>query len=470
MEYVTSAAFPYMPAVAIFELALSGFEIYLTYRQRKRFEPSQVLTKELATIVPEDKFVKSQLYGYDKCTFSIVSDIFSSALHTAFHFMYVYPKLWDLSLDVMVWMRPGVWTSENEIIRTFVFGIITSLLDKVISLPFDIYGTFVLEEKYGFNRTTVGTYIKDFFIGILVGLAIGTPLLPCLWYIIDKSGPLLWLYFWLFVSCFSIFLTVIYPSVIAPLFNKFTPLEEGKLRQGINEMAASINFPLSKIYVIDGSRRSSHSNAYFYGIFNKGIVLFDSLLDQCKGHDERVLAVLCHELGHWKEGHTRKGLAFGLAHMLFVSYLYGLTASNKQLFESFGYKDTPHLIGLMLFSEILTPMDSVVSLLMNWVSRRHEYQADRFAKKMGYDQALGDALTSMHIENLSNMNPDPWYSAYHNSHPTLLERLRALGVQPTPGLIEEIKEAEKRKEEKEAAEAAEEERNDQVPLVVKKDN
>ncbi|KAA8497691.1 CAAX prenyl protease 1-like [Porphyridium purpureum] len=421
--------FPYMPAVAAFEFALSCFEIYLTVRQKRRFQSTQP-PPELEQVV-SDKFDKSQKYGNDKCTLSIVSDTILSTVHLGFRLGYVYPFLWKASYHIMVKCAPSL-TSSNEIVQTMIFGVVTALLGKLIELPFELYGTFVLEEKYGFNRTTLFTFFKDMLVSSAVGFGIGIPLLPALWYIIEKSGPLLWLYFWLFVSGFSIVLTVIYPSGIAPLFNTFAPLPDGKLKAAIDDLAASIKFPLTKIYVMDGSRRSSHSNAYFYGIFTKGIVLFDSLLEQCKGHDERILAVLCHELGHWKMGHTRKGLILGLTQMLFLSWLYGQTASNKDIFESFGYSDTPHLIGMMLFFEIMAPVDSLMSLLMNYINRKHEYEADRFAADMGHAEALGDALVGLHLENLSNMNPDPLYSAYHNSHPTLLERLRALGVKPRP--------------------------------------
>eukprot|EP00186_Timspurckia_oligopyrenoides_P001313 CAMPEP_0182451076 /NCGR_PEP_ID=MMETSP1172-20130603/43519_1 /TAXON_ID=708627 /ORGANISM="Timspurckia oligopyrenoides, Strain CCMP3278" /LENGTH=482 /DNA_ID=CAMNT_0024648811 /DNA_START=2076 /DNA_END=3524 /DNA_ORIENTATION=+ len=426
----TNGAFPYMPLVAAFEFGMTCFELYLTYRQKVRFEsdkPAQILE----TVVPADKFIKAQEYGLAKCKFSMISQIVSSSLSLVFQFTFVYPKLWQFSLSVMQYFKPTL-SAENEIIRTITFMILSSVLGSLTSLPFGLYQTFVLEQKFGFNRTTLTTYIKDSLMGSALSLVIGVPLITALWYVIDKSGPHLWLYFWLFLSSFSLFMAVLYPSVIAPLFNKFTPLEEGELKAGIDKLASSIGFPLKKLYVMDGSRRSTHSNAYFYGIFTKGIVLFDSLLDQCKGHDDRVLAVLCHELGHWKEGHTRKSLIIGLLHMLFMSGLYGMTASNKDLFVSFGYtSDTPHLIGLMLFSEILGPLDSIVSFAMNWMSRKHEYEADRFAKTLGHSQALGDALVSMHIENLSNMNPDPWYSMYHNSHPTLVERLMALGITPS---------------------------------------
>uniref|UniRef100_A0A7S1TBI6 CAAX prenyl protease n=1 Tax=Compsopogon caeruleus TaxID=31354 RepID=A0A7S1TBI6_9RHOD len=413
-----------MEAVVGFSIFLSVFEFYLLVRQRRRYYSTQP-PPELAELVPRDKFDQSQHYGRAKSALTMVEMVVSTLTSVYFLMYGVYPRLWNVSLEVMTRVNPE-WSDANEIVRTLVFAGLLYVIGKVCGLPFEVYSTFIVEKRFGFNRTTVGTFIKDEILGALVTAVLGGVILPTLWYIIDRGGSNLWIKFYLFCTFFMLLMTIIFPNLIAPLFNKFVPLEEGELRSRVYDMASSIRFPLGKIYVMDGSKRSTHSNAYFYGVFTKGIVLFDSLLEQCKGKDNEVLAVLCHELGHWKKGHTRKGLTIRLAHLFLLSWLYGKTAGNVHLFESFGFSDQPHIIGLILFSLILTPLESAIELPMNWLSRLHEYQADAFAVHFGYEKALCSALVNMHIENLSNCNPDPLYSAYHNSHPTLAERLGAL--------------------------------------------
>lgn len=224
---------------------------------------------------------------------------------------------------------------------------------------------------------------------------------------------------------------IIYPSVIAPMFNTFIPLPEGELKHKLVAMASRLSFPLNKMYVIDGSRRSSHSNAYVFGLFKKNICIYDSLLGQCEGRDGQVVAVLCHDIGHVAYRHTVFGVVISLVQVFITSLLYGLTTGNEELYRSFGYHEgMPLVIGLMLLGELMSPLDELLSPLGNLLSRHFEYQADEFAKKQGMAEDLGKALVGMSIANLSNMSPDPFYSTWNYSHPTLLERLDALNVTP----------------------------------------
>jgi len=215
----------------------------------------------------------------------------------------------------------------------------------------------------------------------------------------------------------------IYPTVIAPLFNKFTPLEEGELRDKIFQLAQRVNFPLKKLFVVDGSTRSNHSNAYFYGFFNnKRIVLFDTLLTQV--NTQGIVAIIGHELGHYKFSHTLKNLIITQVHFLLFFFLFGQMLNADEMYSSFGFTPKPVFIGLFLFSFVYGPIEHIFGLAMNFLSRHFEYQADHFAVDLGFD--LNIPLAKIHQENLGNMNPDPWYSTYHYSHPTLLERLRAM--------------------------------------------
>jgi len=215
----------------------------------------------------------------------------------------------------------------------------------------------------------------------------------------------------------------IYPIWIAPLFNDFKSLEAGELRTKIEELASQLQFPLTELYVVDGSTRSSHSNAYFYGFFkNKRIVLFDTLLKQVD--TTGIVAILGHEMGHWKMNHTVKNLVIMQCYIFVYFYTYACMIHNTAMFRSFGFESQPILIGLILYSLVSEPLGHFFGLAMNFLSRHFEYEADKFATDLGLD--LTDPLIRIHVENLSSFHTDSWYSAYHHSHPTLPERLRAI--------------------------------------------
>ncbi|GJQ10600.1 hypothetical protein GpartN1_g2391.t1 [Galdieria partita] len=415
---------PYLHYVLFFQAGISAVELYLDWRQRKCYELKHI-PKELEKQVKPEKFQQAQKYGKDKNTFSMVSELIQTGVHMTLFATYSLPRLWNYCSQIIE-KYSFVNILPAELQTTLLYSSVLFLGSKLISLPFSIYNTFVLEQKYGFNKTTGKLFVRDIVTGTLISAVIGYPSLIGLWYVLELSGPKLWLYFWLFTSSLSILLALIYPPLIMPLFNKFQPLQDEKLRHEIEELAMQVGFPLNKIYVMDGSKRTSHSNAFMYGIWKKGIVLYDSLLEQNKDHNERILAVLAHEMGHWKMRHTQKMLVIGLLHSLVLSWSYGKIANNDSMYRSFGFDTKAHIIGLLLFSELLTPLDSVLSLIMNFISRRFEYSADEYAKNMGYSPFLIEALTTLHLENLSTMHPDPLYSLYHNSHPTLTERIHAL--------------------------------------------
>lgn len=224
------------------------------------------------------------------------------------------------------------------------------------------------------------------------------------------------------MGCFQLFFVMIFPTFIQPLFNKFTPLPKGSLRTKIEALAAKLKFPLKKLFVVDGSKRSSHSNAYFYGFFNnKRIVIFDTLIDQST--EEEVVAVLAHELGHWYYNHVFVTLLTVQVQLFVLFYLFSLLTQLPSLFAEFGFgKEQPILVGFLLFQFVYSPVDSVMTFFMNYMTRSKEFQADAFAKRLGYSEQLKAGLITLNKSNLSNVNPDYLYSMYHHSHPPLIQR------------------------------------------------
>ncbi|OQR96559.1 CAAX prenyl protease 1 [Thraustotheca clavata] len=334
------------------------------------------------------------------------------------------PFMWQLSGRIL-----AHYGYEGEIPQSLMYVILTSIKDLVVQLPFDLYSTFVIEERHGFNKQTLRLFIMDKIKGILIGTAIMLPLLSALIGLIRWGGDNFVFYVWLLMLVFSIIMLTIVPVFIMPLFNKFTPLEEGSLKTRIETLASSLKFPLTKLFVCDGSKRSSHSNAYMYGFFNnKRIVIFDTLLNQVT--DDEILAVLGHELGHWKMWHTMQSFIFQQVYIVAMFYTFSRCMHDKDLYASFGFStsgDLSIMISLTLFtSTIWAPINKALSYLLTYNTRRNEFQADAFAVDLGFGDPLQSGLTKVSLENLANMNPDPLFSALHYSHPPLVERLPAI--------------------------------------------
>lgn len=343
---------------------------------------------------------------------------------------------------------------QNEIVTSSLFIVLFSIFSTLIGLPISFYHNFVLEEKHGFNKQTYGFFIKDQIKSFLVSLVLTIPLTAAAVYIIQVGGNMVFLYLWTFIILMSLFLMTIYPEFIAPLFDKYTPLPEGELKSRIEQLSASVKFPLKKLYVVEGSKRSEHSNAYFYGFFkNKRIVLFDTLLKDYvpvdkkdeptdgdveplvtdgvnkKGCDtEEVLAVLAHELGHWKYNHVLKSMVVMQLNLLFMLYSFQYLFQYPPLYSAFGfYKTQPILLGLIIVLQyVFAPYNQFIQFLMTCMTRHFEFQADRFGKSLGKAVFLRKALLKINKDNLGFPVCDWMFSMYHNSHPPLLERLQAL--------------------------------------------
>lgn len=418
--------FPYMPITVGVQLVITALDLYVTTRQHRRYHPSHTPSHRISSVIPHNKFVQAQAYCRAKSSFSIITSLIHTVLDVYMTLIFFAPTIWTFS---------EAYANGSELRQTFVFLALSSLLSFVIDLPTSIYSTFVLEAKYGFNRTTVKTFIIDIVKQFVLSAVIGLPIISAVYYVLlylSVYPPLtVALGLWILLSTFIIVMMIVYPTVIAPMFNTFSPLSDGSLKDDLVALAKKLKFPLDKLYVIDGSRRSSHSNAYIFGFVKKYICIYDSLLEQTKGKDQLVVSILCHELGHWYHYHLVSGLVISLVQVFITSLLYGLTAGQPDLFKSFGYNDgMPLIIGIMLFNNIFSPVDTILTPLQNMLSRHFEYQADAFAKSHGMADDLGKALVGISISNLSNMSPDPLYSAWNYSHPTLIERLDALNTTP----------------------------------------
>ncbi|KAF7160583.1 hypothetical protein CNMCM5623_006204 [Aspergillus felis] len=418
--------FPWKNVLVGFSLGQFILEGFLSLRQYKvlqRTKPPKVLENEVSQKV----FDQSQAYGRAKAKFGFISGLYGQVQNLAFIYGDVLPKLWGLSGLLLARYFPSPFQGEISQTLLFIFGF--NLISTVLSLPISYYNTFVLEEKFGFNKQTLKLWVTDMLKGQMLGIVLGTPIISAVLKIVQKTGNSFFYYLWLFGVFVQIFAITIYPIVILPLFNKLSPLEPGALKTGVESLARKLNFPLHELYVIDGSKRSAHSNAYFYGLpWKKHIVIYDTLIE--KSETEEVVAVLSHELGHWSLGHTTKLFAIAQSHMFYIFALFSVFVNNKSLYQSFGFhQEMPIMIGFLLFSDALAPMDAVVKLLMNILSRKFEFEADAFAVKLGYSEQLAASLLKLQIQNLSTMDADWMYASYHYSHPILSERLKALGWQ-----------------------------------------
>jgi len=415
--------FPYKQSVMGFVVAVTLFESYLDVRQRRAIKKDSI-PKELQGVISQESLKSTQAYCLDKWNYSMVVTAFNLAEELLVLQYNVMPWVWEWALVPLAMV--GL-TQEHEVARSIVFTVVYMMAQTVIKMPFSIYSTFWLEAKHKFNKQTPYIFVMDMLKSFGLTLVLVPIVLSILIPIINNGGKFLALWLWLSMFIMAIVMMTIYPVLIAPLFNKYEPLPDGPLRTKIEALAASLSFPLKKLFVVDGSTRSAHSNAYMYGFFkNKRIVLFDTLINQCKGHDEEIVAVLAHELGHWKLGHTM----YNFAAMQFVSLvqfgLFTLVRNCSAMYKAFGYSGQPALISLMLFQQIIAPVDHVVGFLFNMLSRRYEYQADAFACKLKYASELKCGLIRLQEENKSSANIDPWYSTYHHTHPPLVERLKAI--------------------------------------------
>ncbi len=539
---VDDPAIHWKPLILRLLVGVYLFETYVSYRQYKLYS-RPAPPAELASHVDLKTYEKSAAYGRDKAKYTFVKQAADLAMMAAAVHYNVYARVWNVSGQAgdaylphrfrnseVSW--PGLVShihyrasfslpaTRTKAVHSILWTIGMFAIREIPMQPFAIYRNFVLEEKHGFNKMTPATYVKDTLTEWVLGLVIGGPLIAGVVAVIRWAGDAFVTYIVAFLLGFQIIALVLYPTLIQPLFNKLTPLPEGALRDRVFALAASLDFPLKHIYVIDGSKRSAHSNAYFYGFLpggNKHIVIFDTLIEK-SSHDE-IEAVLAHELGHWKHRDTAKLLVIGQAQIFLQMSIFALFIHNRSLFSAFGFQQggaarkfaadlfgshsatviTPYLpvvVGLELFQLVVNPLDAVLKFVLNAAVRSMEYAADSFAANLprpppteaevkaaeaynspeavaerkaqeeqeaaaaaeavgaapngdgdnngvppaakvpdfkadpfqqeAYSVLLKRSLIKLGVQNLSSMHNDPLYSAYHHSHPTLAERLRAI--------------------------------------------
>jgi len=402
--------------VVILAAILAAFALENLSRLLNAKALSPELPPEFQGLHDPDKYRRSQQYTLANQKLAMVSDWVETPILVA-----AITLGWFNVLDQ--WLR-GFGLPDIATGLLFV-GALT-LAGSLLSLPFQLYGTFVVEERFGFNRTTPALFIKDRLKGLALSVVIGAPVLAAVLWFFQALGGWAWLAAWALFVVVMLAMAVIGPTLILPLFNKFTPLPDGDLRRRIEEFAHAQGFDLTGIFVMDGSRRSSKSNAFFTGLGRrKRIALFDTLLQR---HDEdEILAVLAHEIGHSRLGHINRMLA---ASALKTGLLFGLMQlfiQSPGLHQAFGMEGMSVYAGLVFFLILYTPASLALSLLSGLLSRRHERQADRFAAlTTGKPQALACALKKLSADNLSNLTPHPLHVFLHYSHPPVLERVRSL--------------------------------------------
>jgi STE24 endopeptidase len=315
--------------------------------------------------------------------------------------------------------------SMNMVIISLIFFGIIGFASDLINIPFSCYDTFVIEKKYGFNTMTIRTFITDHIKSWFIALLIGAPVLGLITWVYYKTGKNFWYYAWGLITVFSVFINFFYSELIVPLFNKQIPLQEGSLRTLIETFAQKAGFKLKNIYIIDGSKRSTKANAYFSGFGpKKRIVLYDTL--QKEFTDEEIVAVLAHEIGHYKKKHVLLNLVLSVIITGLMLFLFSLIVNSPLLSQALGSKNTSFHLGLIAFGILYSPLSLLIGLLTNSISRKNEFAADRFAKENFSSEILGEALKKLSVKNLSNMMPHPAYVFFHYSHPPLLSRLEKL--------------------------------------------
>ena len=374
------------------------------------------LPNEFQGYYDEEKYARSQDY---------------TRVNTRFAF---FTTSFDL-IVILVFILFGGFNFVDQIIRGFslstlpsglaFFGILFFTSD-LISTPFSLYQNFVIEEDFGFNKMTLKTFILDKLKGYLLTLVLGGVFLTAILFFFEKTGEYGWLYAWGIIGLFMILIQPLFTLVIAPMFNKFTPLEKGELRTAIENYAQKVEFPLSRIDVMDGSKRSAKSNAYFSGFGKqKRIALFDTLLE--KHSNDEMVAILAHEVGHYKKHHIKVGILISILHTGLLFWFLSIFIDNPGLFEAFQMKEISVYGGLTFFMILYSPVELVLSVIMNAVSRRNEFQADAYsAKTTEKSEHLISGLKNLSVSNLGNLTPHSLSVLLDHSHPPVLERITAL--------------------------------------------
>ena len=314
---------------------------------------------------------------------------------------------------------------NSSFAQSGLFFLILFILNSIISIPFSYYNTFIIEEKYGFNKTTKSTFFLDILKSFFLSVFIGGALLFLALYLYDNLNDGFWLWLWIGLSFLMILINMFYADLIVPIFNKLKPLDDGELRQKIEKYSNEVGYLLNNIYVIDGSKRSTKANAFFSGLGpRKTIALYDTLIE--KHTEDELVAVLAHEVGHFKKKHIFSGLIMSIIQIGIMTFFFELCLKLPEISLALGGSEASFHLGLIGFSIIFSPISMLSGILMNYISRKNEFEADAYAKETFNGEDLSLALKKLSVDNLSNIYPHPLYVFFHYSHPPLIQRLRAL--------------------------------------------
>lgn len=405
-------------AIITIDFILEQILDYINLKHQKSEVPD-----EMKGYYDEEKYRKSQHYLKEQTKFSFITSTFSFVLALVLLVFGIFGVL-DEWLRNLLFQDSAPITSIG-LALTF-FGILYFTSD-FLNIPFQVYYTFVIEEKFGFNKTTVKTFILDKFKGYFLTILIGGCVLSVMFYLITSLGEDFWIYFWVVITAFLFFMNMFYTTLIVPFFNKLTPLGSGELRDAIEGYSKQAKFSLRNIFVIDGSKRSSKSNAYFSGIGKKKkIILFDTLINN--HNTEELVAVLAHEVGHYKKKHLITGFILSTLQVGIMLFILSFFVFNPKLSIALGANETGIHLNLLAFGMLYSPISKITGLFMNIISRKNEFEADKFASQTYNGSALQDALKKLSVDNLSNLTPHPLYAFFHYSHPPLLKRLEALRI------------------------------------------
>lgn len=386
------------------------FDTYIDLLNAKHF--NDTIPNELEGIYNTEEYLKSQSYKKENHKFSIIVSGFSVLTTVLFFIFDGFALVDEISRNI----------SNNIIIITLIFFGIILFASDLISLPFSYYQTFVIEEKYGFNKSSKKTFLLDKIKGWLMMIFIGGGILALLTWFYETTTSSFWVYAWVLIGVVTLFMNMFYSKLIVPLFNKQTPLQDGELKTEIENFGTKIGFKIENIFVIDGSKRSTKANAYFSGFGSqKRITLYDTLINDLE--TDEIVAVLAHEVGHYKKKHIIYNIILSLLLTGFTLFILSLLVGNNLLSQALGVETASFHIGLIAFTILYSPISEITSFFMNILSRKFEYQADDFAKNNFNGQSLISALKKLSKNSLSNLTPNNLYVKIHYSHPTLLQRI-----------------------------------------------
>ena len=389
------------------------FSAILDYINDKNWKNE--IPNELKDFYVKEKYLEAKNYTKSKGKVSLISSVLSTSLTLIILATGIYGYVSDYVYKIY----------SSSFLQSAIFFLFFYLINMIISIPISYYSTFVVEEKFGFNKTSLNTFLMDIIKGTFMSIIIGGFLLGAAIFLYDSFNEGFWIWLWIGLSLFTILMSMFYTTLIVPIFNKLSPLEDGNLKDKIQNYSKKIGYSLKNIFIIDGSKRSSKANAYFSGLGpKKTIALFDTLVE--KHTEEELVAVLAHEVGHYKKNHIKQGMLISIIQIGLMCYLFELCTKLPEISTALGAEIDAFHLGLIGFSLLFSPIGLILGIFRNIISRKNEFEADDFAKKTYNGESLKLALKKLSVDSLTNLYPHPLYVFIHYSHPPLLDRLKAL--------------------------------------------